>query len=206
MAEFPDADLNALLATLRRELELLTRRFDDVSAENARLTAENKQLRDQLELAKKAAARSAAPFRRRDSKKIPKDQHKKPGRPVGHPGVNRPIPDVIDEVVDVPLTCCPHCQGSIHDCQINTQYIEEIPPVKPRVTKLTTHSGTCPKCGPVRSSHPLQAGRGFHASACQLGPRALALAALLNKQHGLSMRKACRVLLDTCGLKLSPGV
>jgi transposase len=38
-----------------------------------------------------------------------------------------------------------------------------------------------------------------------LGPRALAVAAVLNKQYGLSMRKTCRVLETVCGLKLSAG-
>ena len=205
MGEPPTADLNELVAALRHEIACLTRRLDDLSADQGRLVAENKQLREQLEHARKEAARSAAPFRRRDAKKIPLDQQKRPGRPAGHPGLNRPIPNSIDDEVDVPLTCCPHCQGAVDHSHSHIQYIEEIPVVRPRVTKLTTHSGTCPKCGPVRSSHPLQAGRGFHASACQLGPRALALAATLNKQHGLSMRKTCRVLWEACGLKLSPG-
>jgi hypothetical protein len=39
----------------------------------------------------------------------------------------------------------------------------------------------------------------------QLGPRALALAAVLNKQHGLTMRTTCRVLEQVAGLRLSPG-
>jgi hypothetical protein len=43
------------------------------------------------------------------------------------------------------------------------------------------------------------------AAAVQLGPRALALAADLNKAKGLSMRKTCAVLRDCFGLQLSPG-
>ena len=40
---------------------------------------------------------------------------------------------------------------------------------------------------------------------CGLGPRALALAACLNKVHGLTMRKTCRVLQDLCGLRITAG-
>ena len=37
------------------------------------------------------------------------------------------------------------------------QTIEDIPPVRPRVTRLTTYEATCVRCGQsVRSSHPLQ--------------------------------------------------
>jgi transposase len=43
------------------------------------------------------------------------------------------------------------------------------------------------------------------AAKVQLGPRALALAATLNKQHGLTMRTTCRVLEQVAGLRLSPG-
>jgi hypothetical protein len=43
------------------------------------------------------------------------------------------------------------------------------------------------------------------AAGAQLGPRALALAATLNKHHGLTMRTTCRVLGQVAGLRLSPG-
>lgn len=39
----------------------------------------------------------------------------------------------------------------------------------------------------------------------QLGPRALALAALLNKRHGLTMRTTCEVLKKVLGLSITPG-
>ena len=40
------------------------------------------------------------------------------------------------------------------------------------------------------------------AAGVHLGPRALALAADLNKAKGLSMRKTCAVLRDCFGLQL----
>lgn len=170
-----------------------------------RLTRQVQDLQAQLDQLRKEVARSAAPFRRPDAQKIPPAEHKKAGRRVGHVGVNRPTPNHIDHVVCVPLTCCPHCQGAVTDCRDHVQFIEEIPVVTPTVTRLTTQSGVCPQCGPVATTHPLQTGRGHHASRVQLGPRALALAATLNKHHGLSMRKTCRVLNEACGLKLSAG-
>ena len=39
----------------------------------------------------------------------------------------------------------------------------------------------------------------------QLGPRALAVAASLNKVHGLTMRTTCRVLWDLTGLRVTAG-
>jgi hypothetical protein len=85
------------------------------------------------------------------------------------------------------------------------QWIEEIPPVRPRVTRLVTYRGRCVACGVVHSSHLLQTSTVTGAAKVQLGPRAHALAAALNKQFGLTMRKTCRVLRHLAGLTLSPG-
>jgi transposase len=198
MSEPSTAELLQQIAELRQELEI-------VKAENLRLTTENRQLREQLDQAQREAARQAAPFRRSERQKIPKERQKRPGRPEGHPGVNRPTPPQIDESIVVPLEACPRCGGLVANCLPVEQYIEEIPPVRPHVIKLTTYHGWCGACGEIASTHPLKTGNGTLASQVHLGPRALALVAALNKQHGLSMRKTCRVLQDLCGLKLSPG-
>lgn len=186
------------LHQLRAENDALRRRLDDLTAQNAALT-------DQLDQARREAARQAAPFRRRETAKVPAGQRKRPGRAAGHAGARRPVPAHVDHEIVVPLNACPQCGGAVDDCREQVQYIEELPPVRPVVTKLTTHRGVCPCCGPVASTHPLQTGSGHHASGAGLGPRALAVAAALNKQNGLSMRKTCRVLRDLCGLRLSPG-
>jgi transposase len=198
-------ELYLLIDELWERLDGQQQRIDELTAQNARLTEENKQLKVQLEQARTEAARQAAPFRRPERKKVPQDKQKRPGRPVGHPGVNRPVPNHVDEFISVPLEACPHCGGPVADCLPLDQYIEEIPPVRPKVIKLTTYQGHCGQCGDVASTHPLKTGKGYLASKVHLGPRALALAATLNKQHGLSMRKTCRVLGDLCGLKLSAG-
>jgi transposase len=84
--------------------------------------------------------------------------------------------------------------------------VEELPVVRPHVTKLITEEAECPHCQTqVRSTHPLQVSLAEGAAGVQLGPRALGLAAQLNKQHGLTMRKTCAVLREAFGLRLSPG-
>src|SRR5208283_6048441 len=59
--------------------------------------------------------------------------------------------------------------------------------------------------GQPDSTHPLQMSLAIGAAGVQLGPRALALAADLNKAKGLPMRKTCAVLRDCFSLQLSPG-
>jgi transposase len=178
-------------AWLRQQLEMQTKRIAE--------------LEEALQVAQCSAYRQAAPFRIEEKKRVLAP--KRPGREHGHPGAFRHRPDRIDESIEVELCACPHCGGSqfIDHSQIE-QFIEDIPPVRPRVTRLTTYEATCIQCGQsVRSSHPLQMSLATGAAGVQLGPRVLALAADLNKAKGLSMRKTCAILRDCYSLPLSPG-
>jgi transposase len=169
------------------------------------LEAENRDLRDQLEEARRRGARQAAPFRRREAKRVPDGQKKRPGRPKGHVGHYRPLPARYDEHVEVPLPACPGCGGVVREVEAVEQFIEEIPPIRPRVTRLVTYRGRCAGCGAVHSVHPLQTSTATGAAGAQLGPNARAWAIALNKQFGLTTRKTCRVLKGLVGLSLSPG-
>ncbi len=193
-----DDRTKAIIEELRAEIRRLKERIEF-------LEQENRQLREELEKAQQQMARQAAPFRREERKKIPPDKHKPAGRKPGHPGSYRKEPDHIDETIELPLNRCPHCSGPLTDIERMEQIIEEIPPVRPPVVKLITYRGRCPCCGMVETHHPLQTSYGQGAAKVQLGPRALALAACLNKVHGLTMRKTCRVLQDLCGLRITAG-
>lgn len=179
----------------------------------AELETQNQQLREQLAKAlarieeiEKSAHRQAGPFRREDKKKVPPEQKKKSGRKPGHPGFFRAAPEVIDETIDVGLDRCPVCGGRLSDVETLEQIIEEIEPVRPRAVKLLTRRAHCCGCDKqVRSTHPLQSSDAGGCAKVQLGPRALALAALLNKACGLTMRKTVTVMRQLCGLKITPG-
>src|ERR1700719_1894446 len=163
------------------------------------------QLEEALQAAQRAEHRQAAPFRVEPQKRAVAP--KRPGRKRGHPGAFRHKPDHLDEEIEVQLCSCPHCGGTqFKDQHALEQLIEDIPPVRPHVTRLTTYQGTCVGCGQsVRSKHPLQMSLAIGAAGVHLGPRALALAADLNKAKGLSMRKSCAVLRDCFALQLSSG-
>jgi transposase len=182
---------------LRKEVEQLKQQIRDLSDRNDGLSIRVEQL-------SRAAARQAAPFRIEDKDRV--TQPKKPGRPKGHPGSFRVIPERVDEEIVVPLTNCPQCGGEVARRRRVVQYIEELPVVRPRVIKLVTEEADCACCRKaVRSSHPLQVSLAQGAAGVQLGPRALGVAAQLNKQHGLTMRKTCAVLRELFQLRLSPG-
>src|SRR6516164_10850055 len=169
----PELDaLRAENVSLRQQLEVKTKRIA--------------QLEEALQAAERAAHRQAAPFRIEEKKR--RLAPKRPGRKRGHPGAFRHKPDHIDEAIEVQLCSCPHCGGmQFKDQNAIEQLIEDLPSLRPYVTRLTTYQGTCVGCGQsVRSKHPLQMSVAIGAAGVHLGSRALALAADLNKAKGLS--------------------
>ena len=146
----------------------------------------------------------SAPFRRREEERS--KSPKKPGRPPGHEGSCRKVPAVIDEVIEVPLSCCPDCAGALEMVTPIEQFIEELPVVRPHVTRLRTYEGRCPCCDKlVRSTHPRQTSTAGGCAGVQLGARAIAVAAELKHGLGLTLRKTCRALELLGGLRVTHG-
>jgi len=186
-----------VIEELRVEIQSLKDQIKDLQDRNDGLSAKVAALEQKT-------ARQAAPFR------IPEQQRQlhpqKPGRKAGHAGSCRPVPEVVDEQIEVPLRACPQCGQKVEKARPVVQYLEELPVVRPQVIRLTTHEAHCPGCRQtVRSTHPLQVSLARGAAGVQLGPQVLGLAATLNKQYGLTVRKTCAVLKSIFGLKLSPG-
>ncbi len=89
---------------------------------------------------------------------------------------------------------------------VATQYQEDLPPVRPRVRAFRVHIGQCQQCGRrVQSRHPLQTSDALGAAAAQLGPRAVATAAVWHKQFGLPVGKVAGVFQQHFGLSITPG-
>jgi transposase len=174
--------------------------------ENQELKAENERLRGLLEEALRASKRQAAPF----SRHKPKAQPQKPGRKSGQKygrRCRRPVPERVDEVVEVPLPAqCPRCGGCVEEWETVSQFQTEIP--EPRVVRIEfrIHVGHCRCCRRrVQGRHGRQTSNAIGSAASQLGPRALALATQLNKGLGLTYGKTATVLEQAFGLRVSRG-
>jgi len=179
--------------------------YEELLALVTELRERIKTLEAELAEAKQAAARQAAPFRRREQLKKVAGQKKPPGRPPGHEGQFRPAPAVVHEEHEVSLPCCPQCQEPLDHIRRREQIVEELPPVEPLRVRLITYEGCCPRHGLVESRHPLQTSTAVGAAGTHLGPRAQAAAVALCHQSGLSIRRTCQVLKTLHGLQLSPG-
>lgn len=190
----------------RREIERLREDLRRSEAERQRLRRENAHLKDELEAARRAVYRQAAPFSRGTRVATPQRPGRKAGPAYG-PRAHRRPPTYVDETYDAPLpAACPHCHGAVRRVRVATQYQEELPIQRPLVRAFSVAIGRCTQCRQrVQGRHPLQTSDALGAAAVQLGPQATAFAVLLNKRCGLAYGKIATLLRDRCGLSITRG-
>ena len=210
MPQRPDesrpSDPQAIIDEQRREIERLREDLRRSEAERQRLRRENDKLRDDLEAARRAVYRQAAPFARDTRVAQPKRPGRKAGAAYGVRATRRP-PTRIDETYEAALPPqCPHCTGPVRAERVATQYQEELPVPRPIVRAFHIAIGRCTACHRrVQGRHPLQTSDALGAAAAQLGPQAIAYAVLLNKRCGLSYGKIAALLRDYAGLRVTTG-
>jgi transposase len=206
------ADAQRVLEQLRREIEQSREDSERLRDENARLERERDRLRREIErlthaldAARRAGKRQAAPFSKGAPPLHPHPPGRRAGRRHGHHAHRQP-PTAIDERIDVPLpAACPHCGGDVIDMRIAAQYQEDLPVVRPQVRRFDVHVGCCRGCGRrVQGRHPLQTTDALGAASTHLGPHAVALIVLLNKQLGLSHGQIAALLRDWFGVRMRP--
>ncbi|MCA1698578.1 MAG: transposase [Actinobacteria bacterium] len=175
-------------------------------AENERLREENSRLRGRLEEARRAGKRQAAPFSKGEPKQSPARSGRRSGEEYGT-RAHRPVPDHVDEEIRVPLPdCCPCCSGELEFEDEVCQYQEEIVvAVRGHVRRFRIARGRCRRCGRrAQGRHPDQTSDAVGAAGSQVGPRAVAVAAQLNKELGIAMGKAAQILA-LFGVRVTPG-
>lgn len=195
--------LQARNRRLEAENRVLRRRVTELEGEAVKLEARLTETKEQLEEAERAGKRQAAPF----SKGSPKPKPKPPGQRAGHPPAHRPRPEHVDRELEAELPAgCPTCGGTLINHRVEEQFVIDIPPVEPVVTKFNVHIANCAACGKrVQGHHPEQISDALGAAAVQLGPRVLGLAAELKHGMGVPYRKIKRIFSVGYGLEVSSG-
>jgi transposase len=202
----PPRDPEQIIDDQARQIGRL--REDLVRSENERqrLRRDNERLREELEMARRRANRQAAPF----SRGLPKANPARPGRKAGAAygrKAHRPRPRQIDATHHAPLPPrCPDCGGPVRPQRVVSQYQEDLPVQRPVVHEFRVVIGQCRDCHRrVQGRHPQQTSDALGAAAVQLGPQAVALAVILNKQCGLSFGRIATLLHARFGLTVTRG-
>jgi transposase len=204
----PEVEVEVLPVEAGGELGRLVARCEAFAAENeqlwaetVRLTGENGRLRarvakleGELEEARRAGKRQAAPFSRGEPKQRPRRPGRRSGDEHGRHGHREP-PGEVDEELDAPLQPRCECGGEIEQDRIEYQYQDELPEPRRVRRRFAVHIGKCACCGRRHQGrHPFQTSDALGAAGCMLGPRAVALATELNKELGLSPQKTAKAL------------
>jgi transposase len=139
-------------------------------------------------------------------KKRKAGQKKNPGRPKGHDGARREIPDKIDKEVERTKDECSGCHGAlIPTGKTEEVFIENVIPARVEVEKNILFEYLCPGCGQIHWSElPPEYGDKPLPGTSKLGPGALGLALDLRYDMGLSFHKIARYFETHVGLKITP--
>lgn len=202
----PPREPHEIIDDQARRIERLEEDLKRSEIERNRLRRENERLKEELEMARRRANRQAAPFSRGLPKEDPERPGRKPGPAYGQKAHRRPPPHV-DFRHAAPLPAqCPDCGGAVRRRRVVSQYQEDLPVQRPFVHEFCVAVGVCRQCRRrVQGRHPLQTSDALGAAAVQLGPQAVALAVILNKQCGLSFGRIVQLLRDRFGLTVTRG-
>jgi transposase len=207
------ASPEALVASLRRQSTLDRQQIARLEAEHQRLEEQIERLQARNEELARAAKRPAAPFSRNEGSAKAANSDAPAKRPGRKPGeaygtkARRPEPAHLDRIVEVGLPeQCPRCEDSQIELErIAHQYQSDLPLMCPEATRYDLSIGHCKGCGVrVQPRHADQTSDALGAAASQIGPRAVALAALMNKQLGASPKRVAEVF-NQLGLEITPG-
>ena len=129
---------------------------------------------------------------------------RRPGGQPGHEGTTRELlpPEQVDQFVPCPPPARCDCGGRIdcdHEDPQRLQYVE-LPEVKALVTEFQLLCGVCQRCGRV---HLGKLPPGVPPGV--LGPRAMAVVAVLSGKYHLSKRQVEELLKDLLGIDIALG-
>jgi transposase len=157
-------------------------------------------------------AKLGKPPKTPDNSSMPPSQGQKPNRAErrstkkrkGHLGAFRALSESPDRVVEARADACPHCDHALSaadQSEFHAYDHIDLPPIKPVVTRIHRHRGTCPCCR-----------RGFSAPApdgmapgSPFGPGLAALVLHLHVTQAISFERLVRLMDEVFGVTLSEG-
>jgi transposase len=157
-------------------------------------------------------ARLGQPPKTPDNSSVPPSQGRKANRAErraakkrkGRPGVFRALATNPDRVVDSLAECCPHCAHQLSPADqpgFHAYDHIELPEIRPVVTRIHRHRGTCPHCR-----------RGFSAAppadmppGSPFGPDLTALIVHLHVTQAIGFERLAQLLDEVFGIRISEG-
>jgi transposase len=119
--------------------------------------------------------------------------------------VTRSLAENPDQIIEASLAACPHCNHALAPADM-TEDIHAydhigLPAIRPIVTRIHRHRGTCPCC---RKAVAAPAPEGFEPGS-PFGPGIGALILHLHVAQAISFERLSRLMADVFGLSISEG-
>ena len=166
----------------------------------------SEHLEKELEAARRAGRRQAAPFAKDRRQGRGGRPGRRSGAAYGKHGRRRQ-PTRVDQTHAAPLpSTCPDCGGVVEVTGTACQYQEDLPVVRPLVRRFDIETGHCSQCRRrMQGRHRLQTSDALGAAGVQLGPNVAALGVELHTELGMPLAKAARVIETQFGLTVTAG-
>ena len=191
---------------LEREIAKLNEDLARTSRDRDCWKRRSENLKKQLDEARRAAKRQAAPFAKDRPQGSGKPPGRRPGAEYGRQGSRR-CPPRVDETYRAPVpTACPDCGGAVEVTRVASQHQEELPRVRPIVRRFDIEVGRCSRCRRrVQGRHRLQISDALGAAAVQLGPGLASLVVELHTEMGMPLAKVAGLLRTRLGVQVTTG-
>ena len=189
-----------------RDLDRTTRDLDRTTRDRDRWKRRSEDLKKQLDEARRAGKRQAAPFAKDRPQGTGKRPGRRPGAQYGRQGSRRCPPKVDETHRASAPTACPDCGGAVEVTRVASQYQEELPRVRPIVRRFDIEVGRCSQCRQrVQGRHRLQTSDALGAAAVQFGPGLASLVVELHTEMGVPLAKVAGLLRTRFGLEVTAG-
>ena len=201
LGQLSDADKDALIMALWTQLDAALAVNAELMAKVAALTARVAELEAKLNEPPKTPDNSSLPPSHGYKANKPLRRGRRKGR---RPGVGRELHPDPDHIVEAWAETCPSCAAALAEGDQKLQAVYErieLPPIKPIVTQVRLHGGTCPHCGETFTARPppgLEPGSPF-------GPSIEALAVYLHHCQAIGFERLSALFLDIFSLAISEG-
>jgi transposase len=193
------AELEEENATLRKRDEARSRELEAVREELAKLRKEIEEWKRGFRERGKRRTSRAEGGRARTGKPL--------GRPAGHSGARRAVPERIDREVEhaMPTTC--GCGGTVTGTgETDSVVVVDIPPVVAQHTRHVAHVGRCRRCKQrVVVKLPGAPVAGRRVAEVSLGPNVQAMALGLRFEQDVPLGKIGAFLGQWFGITITPG-
>jgi transposase len=184
-------------------------RIDALERQVAELQAVNAALRAELEQLTRRGKRQAAPFSKDERVAAPKRPGRKPGQGPFRFRAAPPATALSEPPITVPVaeTVCPRCGGELVEERVDFASVTDLPAQpKAQVRQYRVSVCRCQACGKaVRGQHPALAPDQYGATADRIGERLLGAGQVLHHAAGVPLRKVPGILALLTGASVTEG-